>query len=66
MMGDNSVLDIRSRQIEIKKIDKEKIKLHAGFYKILNLLTPIGTILILAFVLNIIRNKRYAQVSKKR
>jgi gliding-associated putative ABC transporter substrate-binding component GldG len=26
MMGDNSVLDIRSRQIDIKEIDKEKVK----------------------------------------
>jgi len=66
MMGDNSVLDIRSRQIEIKKIDREKIKLHAGFYKILNLLAPIGLILLLAFGLNIIRKKRYAQSTKTR
>jgi gliding-associated putative ABC transporter substrate-binding component GldG len=65
MMGDNSVLDIRSRQIEIKKIDREKIKLHAGFYKIVNLLAPIGTILLLAFGLNFIRKKRYAQVPRK-
>jgi ABC-2 type transport system permease protein len=66
MMGDNSVLDIRSRQIEIKKIDREKIKLHAGYYKILNLLAPIGLILLLAFGLNIIRKKRYAQSTKTR
>jgi gliding-associated putative ABC transporter substrate-binding component GldG len=65
MMGDYSVLDIRSRQIEIKKIDREKIKLHAGFYKIVNLLAPIGTILLLAFGLNFIRKKRYAQVPRK-
>jgi ABC-type uncharacterized transport system involved in gliding motility auxiliary subunit len=66
MMGDNSVLDIRSRQIEIKKIDKEKIKQHAGYYKIVNLLAPIGSILILAFGLNLIRKKRFAQNPKKR
>lgn len=66
MMGDNSVLDIRSRQIEIKKIDKEKIKQYAGFYKIVNLLAPIGSILLLAFGLNLIRKKRYSQNPKKR
>jgi ABC-2 type transport system permease protein len=65
MMGDNSVLDIRSRQIEIKKIDKEKIKLYAGFYKFVNLLAPIGIILLLAFVLNFIRKRKYAQLPKK-
>jgi gliding-associated putative ABC transporter substrate-binding component GldG len=65
MMGDNSVLDIRSRQIEIKKIDKEKIKLYAGFYKFVNLLAPIGIILLLAFILNFIRKRKYAQLPKK-
>jgi hypothetical protein len=66
MMGDNSVLDIRSRQIEIKKIDKEKIKQHAGFYKIVNLLAPIGLIVFLAFALNVIRKRRYARQPNKR
>jgi ABC-type uncharacterized transport system involved in gliding motility auxiliary subunit len=66
MMGDNSVLDIRSRQIEIKKIDKEKIKQHAGFYKLVNLLVPIGMILFLAFGLNFIRKNRFANQPKKR
>lgn len=61
MMGDNSVLDVRSRQIEMKKIDKEKIKLFAGFYKFLNVLLPIGFILIFAFIIHLIRKKRFAK-----
>ena len=59
MMGDNSVLDIRSRQIDIKEIDKEKIKLYAGFYKVLNMIVPIAIILLLSFVWNILRKKKY-------
>ncbi len=65
MMGDNSVLDIRSRQIEIKKIDKEKIKQHAGFYKLINVIIPIGIILLLAFLLNLIRKNRFAKTNRK-
>jgi gliding-associated putative ABC transporter substrate-binding component GldG len=61
MMGDNSVLDVRSRQIEMKKIDKEKIKLFAGYYKFLNVLLPIGIILIFAFIIHLIRKKRFAK-----
>jgi len=60
MMGDNSVLDIRSRQIDIKEIDKEKIKTFAGFYKTINLLLPIGIILAMAFILNLLRKRKYA------
>ena len=59
MMGDNSVLDIRSRQIDIKEIDKEKIKLYAGFYKVLNMIVPIAIILLLSFIWNILRKKKY-------
>lgn len=59
MLGDNSVLDIRSRQIDIKDIDKDKVKLHAGYYKIINTILPISLILLLAFIWNLIRKKRY-------
>jgi gliding-associated putative ABC transporter substrate-binding component GldG len=61
MMGDNSVLDIRSRQIDIKEIDKEKIKSAALFYKSINMLTPLLVILALAFLMNWIRLRRYTR-----
>ena len=60
MMGDNSVLDIRSRQIDIHEIDKEKVKESAGFFKVLNIGLPIGIIIVLAFIINFIRKRRYA------
>ena len=61
MMGDNSVLDIRSRQIDIHEIDTEKVKLKAGFYKFVNVGVPIAVILLLAFILNFIRTRKYAK-----
>jgi hypothetical protein len=54
-------LDIRSRQIDIKEIDKEKIKSAALFYKSINMLTPLLVILALAFVMNWIRLRRYTR-----
>lgn len=61
MMGDNSVLDIRSRQIDIHAIDAEKVKADATFYKIINVGLPIMLILILAFVMNFMRKRKYAR-----
>ena len=61
MLGDNSVLDIRSRQIDIHAIDKEKVKADATFYKIINLLIPVVLVLIFAFVMGIIRKRKYVQ-----
>jgi ABC-2 type transport system permease protein len=61
LMGDNSVLDIRSRQIDIKEIDKEKIKSASLFYKSVNMLVPLLLILIFAFIMYKIRQKRYTR-----
>ena len=59
MLDDNSVLDIRSRQIDIHKINTEEIKSSANYYKILNLILPIGIILIIALSFGLIRKNKY-------
>jgi ABC-2 type transport system permease protein len=61
MMGDNSVLDLRSKQIDIHAIDKEKLKLEAGFYKGLNMILPSGIVIVFALVLFYIRKKKYTR-----
>jgi len=59
VMGENYMLDIRSRQIDVREIDKTKIQLFANFYKTINLLLPISIILLLGVFLNFHRRKRY-------
>lgn len=61
MMGENSVLDIRSRQIDIHEIDKEKVREDATFYKIINIGGPIVLILLLAFTMNYLRRRKFAR-----
>ena len=61
MMGDNSVLDIRSKQIDIHPIDKEKVKTNGNFYKFMNMLLPSGLVLILAFIIFYLRKRRFAR-----
>ena len=63
MMGDNSIIDIRSRQIDVHGINNEKIKEDAGFYKIMNLLIPCGIILLLAFLMHYLRKRKYSSNS---
>lgn len=61
MLGDNSVIDIRSRQIDIHAIDKEKIKSDATFYKVINLLLPIVLVILFALLTGYIKKRKYAQ-----
>jgi hypothetical protein len=59
MMGDNSVLDVRSRQIDIHAIDKEKVKVEASYYKFINMLLPSAIIVVLAAIIFFIRKRKY-------
>jgi len=61
MMGDNSVLDLRSKQIDIHAIDKEKVQVDAGFYKFVNMLLPSGIILIFAALMLYLRKRKYTR-----
>ena len=58
MMGDNSVLDIRSRQIDIHEMDKDRVKSHAGMYRMLNIGIPILSILVLAILFIYMRRRK--------
>ncbi len=61
MMGDHSVLDIRSKQIDIHAIDKEKVKNESGFYKLINTVIPSFLILILGFIIFYFRKRKYTR-----
>ncbi|OFZ65987.1 MAG: hypothetical protein A3D92_07640 [Bacteroidetes bacterium RIFCSPHIGHO2_02_FULL_44_7] len=60
MMGDNSVLDIRSRQIDMHEMNQEEVKEFASFYRVLNIGLPIGIVLLLAMAMYYIRRRKYA------
>ena len=62
MMGEISILDIRSRQIDIKNIDKAKLLTMSGTLKIINVFLPIVLILIFAFIWNFRRKNKYASM----
>jgi ABC-type uncharacterized transport system involved in gliding motility auxiliary subunit len=64
MMGDNSVLDLRSNQIDIHAIDKEKVKLEAGYYKFINMFIPSFIVLLFASFIYFIRKRKYVRNEK--
>ncbi len=61
MMGDNSVLDIRSRQIDIHQIDKTKVSESASFYKWFNTLVPCLLVVLLALLFFYLRRRKYGR-----
>ena len=61
MMGDESVLGVRSRSISIRQLNEEKIKQEARFWQLINIVVPILLVAILGIVLFYIRKRKYAQ-----
>lgn len=61
MLGDNTVIDLRSRQIDIHEIDSEKVKKDATFYKIINMILPCAIIILLGFGINYLRKRKYSK-----
>lgn len=62
MLDDNSVLDLRSRQIDQHPIDQEKVKTEGGFYRFVNLVIPSGAIMVLGILLFYLRRRRYTRI----
>ena len=61
MMDEDYMLDVRSRQIDVREIDKRKVQQFANYYKFINLVLPISLILLLGITLNVIRRRRHAK-----
>ena len=61
MMGDQSIIDLRSRQIEVRPIDKEKVMTKGSLLRIVNVIIPIAIILLLGLIMYFIRKMKYSK-----
>ncbi len=60
LLGDNSLIGIRSKTITLRMLDTEKINKEKSFWKFLNISVPLMFLVVLGVVLFIIRRKKYA------
>ena len=61
MMGDQSIIDLRSRQIEVRPIDKEKVMTKGSLLRIVNVIIPIAIILLMGLIMYFIRKMKYSK-----
>jgi len=61
MMGEEALLSVRSRSIDLHPTNKQKVVNQGGFYKAINLLIPLGSIILLALITLFIRKRKYAK-----
>ncbi|RFC53321.1 GldG family protein [Brumimicrobium aurantiacum] len=61
MLGESTLLAIRSRTIDLHPTDKLKIEKEGGFYKFINIAIPLLYIFVLAIVVFVIRKYKYVK-----
>ena len=61
MMGEGSVLGLRSRKVDIYALDKNKIKKDGQFYKLMNIIIPLLIVGVLAVFMLYYRKRKYAK-----
>src|SRR5690554_532597 len=61
MLGESTLLSIRSRAIDMHPTDKLKIEREGGFYKFINIAIPVLFILLMATIVFIIRRYKYVK-----
>lgn len=61
MLGESTLLSIRSRTIDLHPTDKLKIEKEGSFYKFINLAIPLLFIIVLAIVVFVIRKYKYVK-----
>ena len=61
MLGESTLLSIRSRTIDLHPTDKLKIELFGTYYKVITLLIPVLFILLLGVIIFYIRKLKYAK-----
>ena len=60
LLGDNSLIGIRSKTITLRMLDDEKVAKEKSFWKSINIIIPLAFLAILAFILYLIRKRKYA------
>lgn len=63
MMGENTLLSIRSRIIDLHPLNKLKIEKESKFYKLINIFVPLLFLFILYFILTLLRKKSFTKNS---
>ena len=61
LCGDEDLIPMRSRKIQLRLLDKKKVKEEGSFWKLINLLGPLLMILIIVIPITIIRKMKYSK-----
>ena len=59
MLDDSGVLNLRSKNLQIQFLDKERVFQEKGFWQIFNIVLPLFLLGLFGFIFNLLRKKHY-------
>ena len=65
LLDDEGMLQLRSREVKLRLLDKKKINLQRHKWQFINVAVPLALVIIFAFVQFYTRKKKYSSVSQK-
>lgn len=60
LVNDNGIMELRSREIKLRLLDKNKVKNERMKYQLINTIGPLFIVLVAGLIFNIIRRKRFS------
>ena len=60
LLDDNALISVRSRTIELRKLNAAKIKEQKGMWQVINVAVPLVLLVIFGWILSTVRRKHYA------
>lgn len=61
LVDENGILDIRSRELQLRILDKAKVQEEKSKWRFVNTVLPVILILIFGFLMAYLRKKKYTQ-----
>jgi hypothetical protein len=60
LVDENGLIKTRNKEVKIRPLNKEKIRLQKGIWQTVNLVSPVLLVLIVGIIRHIIRKKKFA------
>jgi len=64
LCDDSGLISVRAREVKLRMLDKKKIAEHRLKWQLINIAIPIILVILLSFILNFVRTKKYSTNEK--
>ena len=60
MLDASGIMEIRTREVKLRLLNKAKIKEEKGFWQLINIIVPVVLIIVFGIINGLIRKRKYS------